>query len=129
MTESNDVHNAIVSANETFMASFSRGDAAVLASFYTENGKFLLPNSDFVSGKEAIEVAIQGFFDMGAKTLALETIEVEGYGDTASEVGKYILGGEDGMVLDEGKYIVIWKNQGGTWKLHRDIFNTSQPAA
>ena len=23
--------------------------------------------------------------------------------------------------------MVIWKNDGGTWKLHRDIWNTSQP--
>jgi len=51
MTESNDVHNAIVSANETLMAYFRRGDAAGLASLYTENGQFLIPYSDFVTGK------------------------------------------------------------------------------
>ena len=26
-----------------------------------------------------------------------------------------------------GKFIVIWKEQGGQWKLHRDIFNSSIP--
>ena len=35
---------------------------------------------------------------------------------------------DGGVVADRGKYIVIWKNEGGSWKLHKDIFNTSQPA-
>ena len=30
---------------------------------------------------------------------------------------------------DSGKYLVVWKNDGGSWKLHRDIWTTSQPAA
>jgi ketosteroid isomerase-like protein len=30
--------------------------------------------------------------------------------------------------VDQGKYIVIWKQDGGQWKLHRDIFNSSLPA-
>jgi hypothetical protein len=35
----------------------------------------------------------------------------------------------DGKVLDKGKYIVIWKKEDGTWKLHRDIWTTSVPPA
>jgi ketosteroid isomerase-like protein len=34
----------------------------------------------------------------------------------------------NGSVADAGKYIVIWKKDGGTWKLHRDIWTTSPPA-
>jgi len=55
--------------------------------------------------------------------------EVEDHGDTAIEVGKYTLKGEEGQVLDTGKYTVIWKQEEGQWKLHRDIFNSSVPAA
>jgi len=58
----------------------------------------------------------------------LEIIEVEGHGDTAIEVGKYTLSGEAGQVLDRGKYIIIFKQVDGQWKLHRDIFNSSMPA-
>jgi hypothetical protein len=50
------------------------------------------------------------------------------HGDSAYEVGKYTLGGEGGQVMNQGKYIVIWKKQGGEWKLYRDIWNTSMPA-
>ncbi len=129
MTNSTDVHDAIVAADETFMTTFSRGDAAGIAALYTENGQFLPPNSDFVTGKQAIQATFQAIMDMGIKAIKIETIEVEGYGDTASEVGRYTLEGEGGQVLDQGKFIVIWKQEAGQWKLHRDIINTSMPAS
>ena len=129
MVSSTDIHDAIVAADQTFMTTFGRGDAAGLAALYTENGQFLPPNSDFVTGKQAIQATFQAFMDMGIKAIKLETIEVEGYGDTASEVGRYTLEGEGGQVLDQGKFIVIWKHKAGQWKLHRDIINTSMPAS
>ncbi len=128
MTNSTDIHDAIVAADQTFMTTFSRGDAAGIAALYTEDGQFLPPNSDFVTGKQAIQATFQAIMDRGIKTIKLETVEVEGYGDTASEVGRYTLEGEGGQVLDQGKFIVIWKQEAGQWKLHRDIINTSMPA-
>ena len=129
MTVSTDVRDAIVAANETFVTIFNRGDAAGIAALYTENAQFLPPNSDFVTGTQALQATFQAFMDMGVKAIKLETIEVEGYGDTASEVGRYTLEGEGGQVLDQGKFIVIWKREAGQWKLHRDIINTSMPAS
>lgn len=128
MTSLSDVHNAIVAADKTFMKTFGRGDAAGLAALYTENGQLMPPNIDFVTGKEAIRATFQAFFDMGIKAIKLETIEVEGFEDTAIEVGRHTLEGEGGQVLDQGKYIAIWKQVAGQWKVHRDIFNTSLPA-
>lgn len=128
MTNSTVVFNAIVAADETFMTIFNLGDAAGIANLYTENGQFLPPNSDFVSGRQAIQETYQAFMDMGIKEIKLEALEVEGYGDTAYEVGRYILEAEGGKVLDKGKFVVIWKYEEGQWKLHRDIINTSMPA-
>lgn len=124
---STEVRDAIAAANENFMAAFKRGDAAGLAALYTENGQVLPPNSDFVTGKEAIQAFWQALSDMGIKEAKLEVVEVEGHGDTAIEVSKYTLHGEEGQELDKGKYIVIWKQEEGQWKLHRDIFNSSMP--
>ncbi|MGF1863314.1 YybH family protein, partial [Photobacterium profundum] len=128
MTDSIDVYDAIVAADEKFMSTFSQGDAQGIAALYTEKGQFLPPNGDFVMGREAIQATFQAFMDMGIKVIKLEALEVEGYGDTASEVGRYILEGEGGKVLDKGKFLVIWKKEVGQWKLHRDMINTSMPA-
>ena len=125
---STEVQAAIAAAVENFMAAFNRGDAAGLADFYTENGQLLPTGSDFITGKAAIQTFWQGAMDMGIKTAKLEAVETEGHGDTAIEIGKYSLRGETGNVLDNGKYVVIWKQEGDQWKLHRDIWNSSLPA-
>jgi uncharacterized protein (TIGR02246 family) len=125
---STDLHQAITAANENFMATFLRGDAAGMASLYTADGQLLPTNSDVVSGSAAIQAFWQAAMNMGIKAAKLETVELEGHGDTAHEVGRYTLYGEGNQLLDQGKYIVIWKRVGGEWKFHRDIWNTSQPA-
>jgi uncharacterized protein (TIGR02246 family) len=125
---STEVRDAIAAANESFMAAFKRGDAAGLAALYTENGEVLPPNTDSLTGKEAIQAFWQALFDMGIKGIKLKAVEVESLGDTAIEVSKYTVHGEEGQELDKGKYIVIWKQKEGQWKLHRDIYNSSMPA-
>ena len=104
------------------------GDAAAAAALYTEDGKFLAPNADFFSGRDAIQGFFQGAIDGGIKGLNLTTLELEIQGDTAHEVGTYELVADGGVVADSGKFIVIWKRIDGTWRLHRDMINTSRPA-
>ena len=119
---------AILAANEKFMDAFGRGDAAGLAALYTEDGEVMPPNSDFVRGKQAVQGFWQAVMDMGIKGARIETTEVEDYGDAIVEVSTYELLGGEGQALDAGKFIVVWKQEDGQWKLHRDIFNSSLPA-
>jgi uncharacterized protein (TIGR02246 family) len=123
-----ELRGAIAAANESLAAAFNRGDAAGMATLYTENGQVLPPNSDFVTGRQGVEAFWQAVMDMGIKEVKLESGEVEDHGDTAIEVSTFALMGEGGQVLDKGKYIVIWKQEEGQWKLHRDIFNSNLPA-
>jgi uncharacterized protein (TIGR02246 family) len=119
-----DVRADIESANQAFSAAFAKGDAAALAEMYSEDGQVLSPGQDIVSGRAGIQKAWQGAIDSGLKGLELTTREVESHGDSAYEVGTWVLRNASGQV-DNGKYMVIWKKQGGAWKLHRDIWNTS----
>ena len=125
---STGIEAAIAAANENFMSTFNRGDAAGMGDLYTENGQLLPTGSDFVTGKAAIQAFWQGAMDMGIKTARLDTVEAEEHGDTAIDIGEYTLSGESGNVMDRGKYVVIWKQEGGQWKLHRDIWNSSLSA-
>jgi uncharacterized protein (TIGR02246 family) len=124
-----DIRAQIESANVQFVNAFKRGDATALAGLYTSGAHLLPANSDFVRGTAAIRAFWQSVLDMGLKGATLETIEVEGHGDTAVEMGRYRLLAAGDAVADQGKYIVVWKNDNGAWKLHRDIWTTSQPAA
>ena len=124
-----DIRNEIEAANKQLVAAFKRGDASAVASHYTPEGQLLPSSSDFVRGTEAIRAFWQGALDQGITGLTLETLEVEALGDSAVEIGRYQLFAAAGALADTGKYIVVWKNGKGGWKLHRDIWNTSQPAA
>jgi len=123
------VRTAIDAANQDFMTKFGQQDAAGLADFVRVGGYVMPPNSDIVSGADNIQALWQGVFDLGLKELVLETIDLDDHGGTAIETGRYTFKADGGAVADVGKFIVVWKNDGGTWKVHRDIFNTNQPAA
>ncbi len=127
-TTAADPRADIQAANRRFMEAFRRRDAAAIADLYTRDGQLLPANSDFVTGTDAIRAFWQGALDMGIEEVVLETAELKGHGDTAHEVGRYTLraGGE---AADSGKYLVIWRQEGGSWKLHRDIWTTSRPAS
>jgi uncharacterized protein (TIGR02246 family) len=127
--QSGDVKAQIDKANEAFMAAFAKGDTAAIAAMYTTDGQALPPNTDVVRGRDAIKKLWDDGIAMGVKSVKLKATEVEAHGNVAHEVGTYAVLSADGTELDRGKYIVIWKREGNTWKLHRDIWNTSKPAA
>ena len=123
-----DTRSEIEAANREFMDAFAQGDAAGLVSLYTADGQLLPPNSDIVTGHDVLVSYWQGVMDSGVKAVLLEIDEVERFGDTAYEVGHATILGGDDQVFDREKYIVVWKQQDGQWKLHRGIFNSSMPA-
>jgi len=125
---SNDVKKIIAFVNQAFIEAYARGDAAGMAALYTADGQLLPPNSEIITGHEPIAGFWKFVMGLGIKTLRLESSEVTVGIDTAVEIGKYTLGDADGDPIDSGKYLVVWKNDGGGWKLHRDIWNTSMPA-
>ncbi len=123
-----DIRGAIEEGSRVFTSTFAGSDASAMAALYTENGQLLPSNSEIITGREQIASFWQQVMNMGIKTAELETLEAEGVGDTAFEVGRYRLGGVGGETVDQGKYVVVWKKEDGQWKLHRDIWNTSLPA-
>jgi uncharacterized protein (TIGR02246 family) len=127
VSSAEDVRTAIEANSKAFTAAVARGDAAAIAALYTSTAQVLPPGGQAAQGRDAIQKAFQGMIDTGATNLTLSTLEVEAHGDTAHEVGTWALRGKDGAAVDNGKYIVIWKREGGQWRLHRDIWNSSTP--
>ena len=124
-----EVHEAITTVIEKFMAAYNHGDAAGLAALYTENGQLLPTNNDFITGKPAIQAFWQVRMNPGVNSVKLESIEIETHGSTSIEVGLYSVQAQENQILDKGKYIVIWKFERGQWKLHRDMMNSSLPSS
>jgi uncharacterized protein (TIGR02246 family) len=127
-TQTIDIRNDIRTADDAFENQFRQGDAAGLAELYTDDGMLMPAGSESIRGKQAIREFWQGAMDMGIKEVKLDIQEVELHGDAAFEGGRYQLKGANGEVMDDGKYVVIWKQEKGQWKLHRDIWNTNRKA-
>jgi uncharacterized protein (TIGR02246 family) len=102
-----------------------RGDSKAVADLYTEDAKVIAPGSDIASGREAIAAFWQKGIDSGAKEVKLATDRVESAGDMAYEDGVVTVVGADGKP-SPARYVVVWKRDGGSWKLHRDIWNALQ---
>jgi uncharacterized protein (TIGR02246 family) len=122
-----DTRAAIDAANKGFIAAYARHDAAGVAGFYSTTAEAFPPGGDIVKGRDAIQKLWQGVMDSGIAAADLKTIEVQGEGNLAYEVGTYAMKSKDGKVADRGKYVVVWLKEGGQWKLHRDIWNTTMP--
>jgi len=127
--QSGDVRAAIDAANAKFAAAWGKKDAAAMSALYTANATLLPPNVGRVSGSEAILEFWKAAMAAAPPAFKLTSTEVEAHGDTAHEVGTYQMFGSDGKVVETGKYVVIWKREGGQWKLHRDMWSSDAPTA
>ena len=125
-TVEGSIRGELAAANERMMAAFGRGDAAGVTACYTADGQLLPSHSEVVEGHAAIEQYWGGAMAAGITGIRLETVEATAAGDAAHEVGRYTLRAGD-VEVDRGKYVVIGRREGGAWRLHRDIWNSSMP--
>src|SRR5262245_42389986 len=119
---------AIEAANAKFSEAFARGDANALSAMYTTDAIAFPPDSEMIRGNKAIGEFWKATRDGGVQRAVLTTDDVGRSGDIAYEVGKVALtirpvGKEPTTAA--AKYVVVWKRQpDGSWKLHRDIWNS-----
>lgn len=118
---------AITSMRELYIAAFNSGNAAELASLYTEQGQLLLPHNDVIEGFQALKKGFESMLKAGIKSIQLVVVEMDHLGSIAWESGRYWSFGKSGQEIDQGKYIIIWKLQALQWKIHCKMFNTNLP--
>jgi ketosteroid isomerase-like protein len=122
------VKAAIAESNAHYGDAFVKGDASLIINCYTKDGSIMPAGAPVLVGAEGIG----GFFNlastaMGVKNVKLTTAEVMGGPEIVVETGTYELFGEGNKSLDNGKFVVAWKQEDGKWKMHRDIFTSSVP--
>jgi uncharacterized protein (TIGR02246 family) len=123
------LHTAIEAANRQFMDAFSRKDAAAIGMLYAEDALVLPPGAPEVAGRAAIESMWKSVLALPLAEFELKTSDVGGGVETAWESGRYRMLQNDGSLSDAGKYVVVWKQVEGGWKVYRDIWNSDVPSA
>ena len=122
-----DVTSQIKEANTELMNAFAKGDTTALAAFYTADAKIFPANNQILDGQAAISKFWTITMQMGIKKVLFETTTAQKFGNLAIEEGIYSLFVQGDQMVDQGKYIATWKQEGGKWKVFRDIWNNSTP--
>jgi ketosteroid isomerase-like protein len=123
----NSVKTAIMESNKAFSDAMISGDSNTVASLYTTDANMLPPNMPKIENHQGIASLASGFSKMNIKSFSLESTAVYGGPQIVTEEGKYTIGDNSGKTLDQGKYIVLWKQEDGKWKMYRDIWNSNMP--
>lgn len=117
----------IAASNATYGASFATGDSTAFLAHYTTDGCVMPENAPKLCGAGPITAFFNGGVKMGIKDIKLSTEEVLGGPELVVETGTYEILGDKAVSFDKGKFIVAWKKENGKWKMHRDIWNSSNP--
>ncbi|WP_296679813.1 DUF4440 domain-containing protein [Novosphingobium sp.] len=119
---------AIGKNNEQWLALIRNHDAAAVSRIYTADGAMMAPGAPIAQGQPALEKAWGGLMKMPGfgLTFKADQIVVASGGDMALDRGTYELSldGPKGATKEIGKYVVVWRNVDGQWKVAADIFNS-----
>ena len=135
-TSSADAEQAIRDLDARWSEAAQQGDAAAFAGFYAQDGRIMPPNGPAIQGPDAIQQAMGGMLQAVSLSFEPTEVHVSAGGDMAYEVGTWRTEprSQDGAAQEEGgqdngKYVVVWQNVDGEWKVVADIFNSNQPAS
>jgi uncharacterized protein (TIGR02246 family) len=125
-----DVRAAIDRGNVAYLAGLKSGDADAMAALYTDDA-IQLPEKDApLRGKAAIRAGYaETFASVRFTGGSIVTSDLTRDGNVAVEVGAYVfdLLVKGKPVTIKGRYLTIWRNVGGTWKIMADSGNSDAP--
>ncbi len=103
-----------------------------VVSYYADDASMFPPNAPIGKGKEAIKKNWMGLLGRPGLSISWEptTAVSSKNGDLGYTSGTYQMSatGPDGKpVSDTGKYVEVWRKDGGKWKVIADIFNSDLP--
>ena len=109
---------AIRGAVESYVAAFNRGDAEVVASYWSEDGRFVTPAGETFQGRKAIQEGFEAFFKENQGTrieVKIASIRLE-KPDGAVEEGtaRVVRAGEPAA---QTSYVATHVKRAGTWKM------------
>ncbi len=126
---------AILEIWPQYTSSLNSGDIDSWISLWTDDGVQMPPNEPLLNGRDQIRTrnkAVLDRFIFDMRSINIEEVSIAG--DWAFAWGTYSATltpkeGSETIPID-GKYMTIFqKKSDGSWKIHRDIFNSNVPPA
>ncbi len=130
-TSLDQIKQAMAATNAIFDSEvFQKRNFDALDRIYTTDATILPPGAHLISGRAAIKEFWAGAVNsLNATSAVLSSVQVFEAGEDIVEIGGAVLTidpqGTGAPSKLEVKYVVYWKQQGGDWKWHVDIWNTN----
>ncbi|RNC89342.1 MAG: nuclear transport factor 2 family protein [Allomuricauda sp.] len=121
-----EMKEAIIQASQNFSKAYINGNLDGIMNSYTTDAKIFPNNREILDGE-----ALKSYWtplNNGTKTLhhKITSEEIKFFGNYAHDYGYYEgkTQNQDGTVASwRGKYVVVWRHEGGAWKMYLDIWN------
>jgi ketosteroid isomerase-like protein len=117
-----DVKKIINDNNKLYRIAFLSGDSAAFVYLHHSQTINMPPDQPLMKGKGPMGAMIKDIPKMGVTDYSVKTTAVYGGPEDVVEEGTYQVY-TGAKTLEKGKYIVIWKPEGGKWKIYRSIWN------
>jgi ketosteroid isomerase-like protein len=118
----------IEACNEIYFQAFAKGDSSIFINCYTLDCWIMQPNAPTLCGVEApLDYFRTAHKKMGIRNGKFITIDLFGNGgEFVTEEGFWQSFDANNILLDNGKYLVLWKKTPDGWKRFRDSFNSDR---
>lgn len=119
----------ITEMNKSYSQRFMTNDTAYYNKRYCKDAVVYSPGLPAVTGRDSI---ISFFYQNGTNKetkIDLPPGNIYGDADLVVEEGSYDFPDGKGGSFDKGKFIALWKQEEGKWKLYREIWNTDMMPA
>lgn len=120
---------SILQSNKHLIKAFEAGDSVEVGDSYTTDGELMVPNQGTIYGRENIIHYFAKVMGDVTTNINLKTVKIWGDSTILVEEGIYKISDKKKNALDNGKYIVLWKQEAGNWKMYRDIWASNLPVS
>lgn len=121
------VKQHIHQANQMYGDRFQNNEPTWYADRYTQDACALPPNEAMVCGRDAIRAFNYNDGANAEIKIIVTATAVYGNATEVIEEGTFDFPDDNGGSYDKGKFIAIWKQEDGKWKLYREIWNSNNP--
>ena len=118
---------AIEKSNAIYFQSLVKNDPIIFIDRYAEDGCIMAPNSKMLCGKDGFREFFEGSYSLGIRNGKFMTTTVYGEGNEyVVEEGFGEIYDAEGKIIDDFKYLVLWKKTNRGWKMFRDSFSSNR---
>lgn len=119
---------AIAESNIIYFQAFVKGDSSIFIDRYAEDCCIMPPGTPALCGDNAaLEFFKIAYNEIGMRNGKFITTAVFGNGDDyVTEEGLWQLFDKNNVMIDDGKFLVLWKKTSKGWKMYRDSFSSNR---